>query len=139
MYLPAIAFPKLSICALYLRIFAKPNYRVVVWITAGLVVANAIGSFVPAFVICVPLEYLWNRKLPGGGHCIDANAWYRWASLMNIITDLIMLVLPIPLLMELQTSKKTKLGLLFTFSLGSRCVVPSLRPMTFLKLLLTCV
>lgn len=119
MYLPAIVFPKLSIIALYLRLFSERFYRIASWITAGLVVANGIGALVPAFVMCIPLEYFWNRKLPGGGRCIDINAWYRWSSMMNIITDVIMLVLPIPMVLKLQSSSRTKFGLAFTFAIGS--------------------
>ncbi|KAF2116794.1 hypothetical protein BDV96DRAFT_34975 [Lophiotrema nucula] len=119
MYLPAVALPKLSINALYLRIFSDRMNRVVCWIITGLVVANCIGSMVAAFVACVPLEFLWNRKLPGGGHCIDFNAWYRWGSLMNIFTDVVMLVVPIPVMLNLQASVKMKIGLILTFGVGS--------------------
>ncbi|KAF2490389.1 hypothetical protein BU16DRAFT_596458, partial [Lophium mytilinum] len=126
MYLPAIAMPKLSILCLYLRIFSEPIHRVVCWITAGLIVANCIGSMVPAFVICVPLEYLWNPKLPGGGHCIDIDAWYRWSSLMNILTDLIMLGLPVPVILKLHVSRNVKAGLAITFATGSIGVVTAI-------------
>ncbi|KAF2811144.1 uncharacterized protein BDZ99DRAFT_344380, partial [Mytilinidion resinicola] len=125
-YLPAIAMPKLSILCLYLRIFSEPIHRAVCWITAGLIVANCIGSMVPAFVICVPLEFLWNQNLPGGGHCIDIDAWYRWSSLMNILTDLIMLGLPIPVIIKLHVSRNVKVGLAITFATGSIGVVTAI-------------
>ncbi|KAF2728285.1 hypothetical protein EJ04DRAFT_389874, partial [Polyplosphaeria fusca] len=126
MYLPAVALPKLSIIALYLRIFSDRANRAVCWITAGLVIGNCIGSMVTAFVACVPFEFLWNRKLPGGGRCIDFNAWYRWSSLMNILTDLVMLVVPIPVMLSLQASVKMKIGVIATFAVGSSGLVTAI-------------
>ncbi|KAF2180761.1 hypothetical protein K469DRAFT_639166 [Zopfia rhizophila CBS 207.26] len=118
-YFPSVAFPKLSILALYLRIFEEPAYQIVCWATALFIGGNCIGAVIPAFFICIPLEYWWNKNLPGGGNCIDVNAWYRWPSIVNIATDLVMLAIPIPAIITLHTSKRVKAGLAATFLLGS--------------------
>jgi len=117
-YLPAVVLPKLAILILYLRIFIKKPYIIICWTLAGLLIANWIGTTVAGFCICFPFEFLWNRSIPGG-HCIDVNAWYRWSSLMNIITDVIMLVLPLPVIWKIQSSRKVKTGLTITFAMGS--------------------
>ncbi|KAF2476667.1 uncharacterized protein BDR25DRAFT_154105, partial [Lindgomyces ingoldianus] len=129
-YLPAAALPKLSIICLYLRIFHKqtnPIQRKICWITAILVVANCIGSMIPAFVACRPLSYLWMERKPGDPtHCIDFNAWYRWGSIMNVITDIVMIFLPIPVIWKLSSSRSVKISLSITFALGSLGVVTSI-------------
>lgn len=43
---------------------------------------------------------------------------------MNILTDVMMLILPIPVIWKIQTSKTVKLGLILTIATGSRLGYP---------------
>ncbi|MCJ1423199.1 hypothetical protein MMC29_001081 [Sticta canariensis] len=124
-YLAAIIFPKLAILVLYLRFFTKRTDRIACWVIGGLMVANCVGCILAGFFICTPLEFLWNRTIPGG-HCLDINAWYRWGSLMNIITDVAMLMLPIPVIWKIQISKTVKLGLILIIATGSSGLITSI-------------
>ncbi|KAF2190025.1 hypothetical protein K469DRAFT_448133, partial [Zopfia rhizophila CBS 207.26] len=123
LYYPGVALPKLSILALYFRVFGNlqnPIPRKICWFTGALIVGNCIGNMVPAFLICRPLNYVWNKNLEGGGTCdIQVSVWWRWSSLVNIITDVIMLALPVPAILKLQAPKKVKAGLAATFITGS--------------------
>lgn len=117
-YLAAVVLPKLSILVLYLRIFIKRTDRIACWATAAFLIANWLGATVALFCMCMPLDFLWDKTIPDG-HCIDINAGYRWSSLMNIITDVVMLILPLPVIWKIQTSMRLKIGLTLTFALGS--------------------
>lgn len=117
-YLPAVVLPKLAILVLYLRIFTERTGRTICWAVAALLIANCLGTMIAGFCMCIPLQYLWNRTIPGG-HCININAWYRWSSLVNIITDVVMLILPLPTVWKIQSSRKIKIGLTITFATGS--------------------
>lgn len=117
-YLSAVLFPKLAILAIYLRIFNKAPYRITCWVLAAVLVANCIATTIAGFLTCVPLEYLWDPTIPGG-HCFDINAYFRWASLTNIVTDVVMLILPLPVIWKIHTSRNVKMGLTFTFATGS--------------------
>lgn len=117
-YLPAVILAKLALLVMYTRIFIKRTDLIACWVVAGLLIANCVGAMIAGFLICVPLKYLWDHTIPGG-HCININAWYRWSSLMNILTDVIMLILPLPVIWKIQTSRKVKLGLTITFATGS--------------------
>jgi hypothetical protein len=121
-YVPAAALPKFSLLALYLRVFGtrtNPKSRMVILITIGIVALNMLVNFFITFGMCRPLAFLWNKKIVGGS-CIDINTWWRWASLANIVTDLIMLFLPVPTIIQIQAPKKIKVGLAVTFLTGSR-------------------
>lgn len=118
LYLAAVVFPKLAILAIYLRVFTQPRFRIVCYLLAAVLVANWIGTTVAGLLICRPLRYLWDHSIPGG-HCFDINAWFRWASLVNIVTDVVMLILPLPVIWVLHTSKNVKIGLTITFATGS--------------------
>ncbi|SLM36795.1 hypothetical protein LPUS_06482 [Lasallia pustulata] len=124
-YLSAVLFPKLAILAIYLRIFNKAPYRITCWVLAAVLVANCIATTIAGFLTCVPLEYLWDPTIPGG-HCFDINAYFRWASLTNIVTDVVMLILPLPVIWKIHTSRNVKMGLTFTFATGSIGLVTSI-------------
>lgn len=121
MYPPAVALPKLSILALYFRVFdtrVNPISRIICWVIGTIIVGNCAANVLVTFGMCRPIAYLWNSTIPGG-MCFDINAWWRWASLANILTDVVMLVLPVPTILRLQVPKKVKAGLAVTFTTGS--------------------
>ncbi|KAK6595918.1 integral membrane protein [Botrytis cinerea] len=63
-----------------------------------------------------PIEKSWNKALPGS--CIQiGNVWYS-TSVMAIVTDLIIIVLPIYQIRRLQLPLSQKFGLILMFSLG---------------------
>lgn len=118
LYLIAVVFPKLAILAIYLRIFVEKPYKIACYIVAGILIANWIGVTVAGFFMCIPFEYIWDRTIPGG-HCFDMNSYFRWGSLANIVTDVVMLVLPLPVIWKIQTTIPIKTGLTITFATGS--------------------
>ncbi|MCJ1465078.1 hypothetical protein MMC07_003694 [Pseudocyphellaria aurata] len=117
-HFPAVVFPKLSILVLYLRIFTEQTYRIACWAIAVFTIANCVGSMAAGCFICRPLQFLWDETIPGG-HCFNVMAWYRWSSFMNILTDVAMLILPLPVIWKIQNTKKVKIGLTITFATGN--------------------
>ncbi|KAI4169569.1 MAG: hypothetical protein LQ343_005589 [Gyalolechia ehrenbergii] len=118
LYLNAVLFPKLAILATYLRIFTPSSYRKICWALVVLLVANWFTFTVACFKMCTPLAYLWNRTIVGG-YCFDINLFYRWSAFPNIATDVAMLILPIPVVWKLHTSRNIKVGLTIMFATGS--------------------
>lgn len=124
LYLTAVALPKISILAFYLRIFTMRYARITCYILIFIVAANwVVFEIVWAFQ-CSPVAYQWDKSIPGG-KCIDVQASYRASSAPNIATDAIMLILPIPIAWQLKVSVIRKLGLIFVFLTGSVLVVLS--------------
>jgi hypothetical protein len=113
-----VIFPKLAILAIYLRIFSKKSCRAACYVVAGILIGNWLGTTIAGFFMCIPFNFLWDRTIPGG-HCFSINSYFRWASLANIITDVVMLVLPLPVIWKIQTTTNTKIGLTITFATGS--------------------
>ncbi|RYP41490.1 hypothetical protein DL767_000995 [Monosporascus sp. MG133] len=116
-YFYSMAFIKLSILSLYARIFPSRRFRWYLWGIAAFMVAWALqGSFVTVFQ-CTPIEYGWNRELPGG-RCINYGLSVLISGIANIITDFVILCAPIPLVLRLQVTPQKKRLLIFTFALG---------------------
>ncbi|KAF4637484.1 hypothetical protein G7Y89_g596 [Cudoniella acicularis] len=124
-YIPAVALPKLSILYLYLKIFTTKTYRYSVYSIAAIIIASLIASTVVACNFCTPFPFIWDKTIPGG-HCLDQAKASIWVSFPNIITDLAMLVLPLPVVWKLHTSKNQKIGLTVTFLAFSLGLITSI-------------
>ena len=119
LYLPAVIFPKLALLAIYLSVFTQKPYRIACWTVAGIITANWAGATVAGFCSCMPLSYLWEQIEGAQGYCFDINSWFRWSNFANIVTDIVLLILPIPIVWRLQVPKSVRIGLTLTFLLGS--------------------
>lgn len=117
-YLASALFPKLVILAIYLRISPKAPYRIACWALAVLLITNWVGTTLAGFLSCISLEFWWDRSIPDGRR-FNINSYFRWAGLNNIFTDVIMLILPLPVIWKLKIATNIKIGLTFTFAAGS--------------------
>jgi ABC-type enterobactin transport system permease subunit len=118
LYFAGVNIPKLGILALYRRLFPPKGIRLIVHILMAVLVALTISTVVTAFAACVPFSANWSPKL-ASKHCIDKEAFFRWGSIPNILTDIVMLVLPIRVVWNLHTTTRLKVGLTLTFVIGS--------------------
>ena len=75
-----------------------------------------------AFLHCQPFEYYWDRSIPGG-HCVDDLLIGYTLTSVNIGTDLIVLVLPIPWLLGMNMAVPKRLAVVGLFVLGSLYVI----------------
>lgn len=98
----------------YYRVFARPMVRNVI-IAAGVVIGGwSTSQIFLAIFACTPVSAFWT----GEGTCIDnLPAWYVNAA-GNIITDLIVLILPLPVIKNLNLASHQKIILLGVFCLG---------------------
>ncbi|KAL4979557.1 hypothetical protein BDW66DRAFT_157380 [Aspergillus desertorum] len=116
MYNASLLFTKISLLLQYLRIFPSYKFRIICYIVMGVVIAYSTWAIVSGFVNCVPVAKFWDRELPG--HCLSFEALWFFNASMNIATDLTLLVLPMPLITQLQLPKRQKLALMSVFALG---------------------
>lgn len=114
----AIALAKIVILNLFLRIFVQQRLRYTTFVVMGIQVASMLTVVIVACTQCTPLAYIWEPQLHPDGHCIDKNTFWRWGNFPQIVTDIAILILPIPTLWELNLSKRDKLGVIVTFCTG---------------------
>ncbi len=82
-----------------------------------------IGLILQAFLICRPFAKNWDPLLPGT--CGSSTASFLADGIINIVIDLTMIILPMPLVWQLQMSQQRKLALSAVFALGILYVFPS--------------
>lgn len=117
-YCTSVVFPKLSILAMYRRLFpVKKVYRYSFWFLMFIITANGVSGVFASLFSCQPLAIRWNPAIVG--HCINVTYYWRYISLANIISDVAMLVLPLPVIWKLHISLAQKLSLTVLFLTGS--------------------
>ncbi|KAL4872595.1 hypothetical protein BDV12DRAFT_193317 [Aspergillus spectabilis] len=125
MYNASLAFTKISLLFQYLRIF--PNYHrfcTTCHIVLALVTIYLLWAIAGGFINCIPVAKFWDRELPGS--CFNFKAVWFFNSSFNIATDLMLLVLPMPLISKLMLPMRQKVALLAVFALGGFVVITSI-------------
>ncbi|KAF1844631.1 uncharacterized protein K460DRAFT_95336 [Cucurbitaria berberidis CBS 394.84] len=122
----ALVSVKLGILAFYYRVFVHPVFRRVVLATAAFVLAWGIGITVTLFLACRPLAAYWDRNVTG--KCLVMLTFTYFTNISNLITDIWIFLMPMPMIwhLQLQTKKKMILSLIFCIGLAT-CVVSSIR------------
>lgn len=108
---------RMSVLFFYLRVFSYPTFRKLVYAMMGLTTACTISFIAGSLMRCRPLEYNWNKSLPGG-HCGDVRMFIYFNAASSVILDLMIWALPIPILLGLGFNKRKKYALYFVFSVG---------------------
>jgi hypothetical protein len=113
----SLGFSKISILLLYKSVFAVP---VVIWSARGAIVFIGLwvlGTILAGCLICRPFPMNWDQTIPGG-YCGDQVLSFTVTGVLNLLTDVMVLVLPLPYLAKLQMRLYKKLVLLGVFSMG---------------------
>ena len=118
LYFGSVNIPKIAILALYHRLFPNKSLRLGIRIILGVLVGLTMSTVITGLSSCRPFAANWNPKLPGS-YCINKEAFFRYGSIPNILTDVAMLILPIKVVWNLHTSTRLKIGLFVTFTAGS--------------------
>lgn len=91
-------------------------YRIAIWSLLTVVVLFAISTTIAGIFQCVPVDKAWDKKKHG--HCYNlVDAWYTNA-VFSIVTDLLILVMPMHMVWQLQVHTRQKLLLGCVFGLG---------------------
>ncbi|KAI9727375.1 MAG: hypothetical protein M1834_008446 [Cirrosporium novae-zelandiae] len=117
LYKSATCATKASILFLYRRIFRTDRtFLILVWVVMFIVVGYGFGTIMATIFQCTPIEKAWAKDTPG--YCINVNAnWYA-ASSLALITDAIIMILPLHQIYGLNLPKKQKFGLMGVMGVG---------------------
>ncbi|KAJ3498114.1 hypothetical protein NLG97_g1375 [Lecanicillium saksenae] len=123
-YKVTICLNKVATILLYLRIFSSPRFRVAAFTIMGVVIAAGIGSIFATIFQCVPVAGAWNHSIKA--QCIDSGQFWVAYAVMNVLTDFMVLVLPMPMVRGLKFGKRDKVMLYGLFLLGSFVTITSI-------------
>ncbi|KAI0424683.1 hypothetical protein F5Y09DRAFT_335560 [Xylaria sp. FL1042] len=115
---------KLSILSLYTTLFPSRKFHHVCHGTMVISVAFAIVVFLEAFLLCTPVQFNWDKSIPGG--VCNQSVAFLSSGIINLVIDAFIVILPIPILFKLQMPSAKKLGVAVMFSLGAVICIISL-------------
>lgn len=119
-YCAAIIPIKLSIALMLIRIAANRKlYVYAQWAMMGLFFVADGGALFYIIFQCTPVSYAWNTDQEG--HClpaVDLADVYYACTAVNIMTDWVTALLPIPLLWHVRLERSEKLSVAAILGLG---------------------
>ncbi|KAI9778390.1 MAG: hypothetical protein M1816_004112 [Peltula sp. TS41687] len=122
-YFNVICFPieignliKLAFLAFNYHFFPPGRYHIALYVMAGLITTIAIGFSLGSIFYCTPTNGFWDVTIDA--RCIEDSILYILHIAINVLTDLIVLLLPLPSVVKLRISKRKKWGLGILFALG---------------------
>ncbi|SPJ70426.1 related to integral membrane protein [Fusarium torulosum] len=125
-YIPTTILSKLTICFFYFRLSPSLWYQYSVYFTAFVCTSSLVGIWFSVLFACKPIAAGWDVRLSADATCINRPPIYITQAAFGCVTDLMLLLLPIPTVVGLQMSTRQKLGLLGLFAIGSITLVTSI-------------
>ncbi|PLB51965.1 hypothetical protein P170DRAFT_462065 [Aspergillus steynii IBT 23096] len=125
MYGPTAFLTKVSLLWIMTRVF-KPFHRSVIFIYVFLAVMLA--YYIPAVIvkirICNPISKFWAPDTPGS--CLDQTSIILADAVVSVVSDMIILLLPLPLTLRLQLPWKKKMRVMGILGAGGLACASSI-------------
>ena len=109
-----MALIRSSVITLYIRIFRTQPFRLVCYAVLALNVLFSIAAILAESLISLHVECRFNYAIP----CRSSGDNDLFAGTFNILLDIMMVILPMPMLWSLQMAVSKKLMLSGMFALG---------------------
>jgi hypothetical protein len=113
----ATLFTKASILVFYLRFSVSKRFNTAVYFVLSVVVAYTLMGAFSFLYACQPMIRTWVPSTPGT--CINVNAWYGTLVSLNVLTDLVLLLLPFWILKPLRVCFAQKAAIAAVLGAGS--------------------
>lgn len=118
----SLAFTKMAILFLYMRILDRGFVRLASNFVLGIVVVSNLWVLVSFFIQCIPLQAVWDPTVRGW--CLPNPQAGMVNSILHVVTDFLIFVLPIRSVWGLKMRWSQKISVICLFGIGFMCVLP---------------
>lgn len=109
---------KATIVLLYWRLFSgKRSMRISLYIVSTMLFAWFLGALVSGLFVCQPIARFWDKSIPG--HCLNTEIYFRAIAGTNLATDVMLLLIPVPIIWSLHRPPSERIALIGIFTLGT--------------------
>ncbi|KAF2140909.1 uncharacterized protein K452DRAFT_288317 [Aplosporella prunicola CBS 121167] len=122
----AATFTRQSLLCFYYRLVQDSGITWFLWAIHATVVINVITCIVFTAIgiwQCAPVSAYWDIPTPVGGHCWDEGPVTLIIGVVNCFTDLLVTLLPVPVIMKLQMPIRQRLDVMLLLSLGFAVII----------------
>ncbi|KAL3459556.1 hypothetical protein BJX64DRAFT_301163 [Aspergillus heterothallicus] len=113
----AISFVKLSLLTFYCRVFPFRPFIMLAKGMAAFVLLWTFGGVLSLFLRCKPIAYAWDPSIEDG-KCSNTKVAYLVTGALNLVSDVVIVIMPMPYLLKLEMKPAQKIPLMATFGLG---------------------
>lgn len=114
----AIFTSKLSVLLMYSMLMPVRNMVLAVRCCAVFLALYNLSGIIAGFTICQPFSKNWDVSGQEPGHCGDVRLFYQWLSGINVFCDLLLFLLPMPVLYTLKLAPRKKIVLAALLCVG---------------------
>ena len=118
LYTPASTTIKLSILLLYRRLFPNRSLKITSICVAPFLLVFALAQMLSVIIQCSPPAALWDPASYPNAQCDKYAPALLLFAIVNALTDVFILSLPLPILWHLQVSAHQRWRLISVFLLG---------------------
>lgn len=106
-----------AIILLYTQLFTYRTFSLISYTILAVNVTFGVSAIIANCLICRPIQYRWSPNIVTG-ICGDVKALDLDTAILNLLHDVVLVVLPIPILWRLQLASTKKVILICTFGIG---------------------
>lgn len=107
---------KISLLMLFHRIFITPAFRMATKVIGVIVILWWVGTILADTLICIPIAHNWNPEI--AARCGNKQLLAIIPPIPWIVTDLAILIMPMPMVYKLHLPGFQRVGLAGLFLLG---------------------
>ncbi|CAI6339282.1 unnamed protein product [Periconia digitata] len=111
---------KAGILFQWVHLFVPCNVRNRFWWICHMAIVANVLFYVACTIVenfsCTPREKIWNKMVPG--HCINNPALIMSSGILNLLSDILIFVLPQKLIWGLRISTRKRVGVVVIFATG---------------------
>lgn len=124
-------FTKLSLLCIYLQLSPQRCFRLATWLSIVLVALYTVVIAVIMLFHCSPVRKAFDLRIQTGA-CLDAGILYMATAVSNILTDVMLFLLPTPMVLRLEMDRAQKMGAIAIFGIASATVATSIVRLVYL-------
>ncbi|KAL1850264.1 hypothetical protein Plec18170_006959 [Paecilomyces lecythidis] len=131
MYGPTAFLTKTSLLLIMTRVFSPYKKTVIfIYVILGIMLAYYIPAVIVKIRICSPISYFWTKT--GNGTCLNESAIILADAVVSVVSDLVVLLLPLPLTLSLQMPFKKKMRVMGILGAGGLACASSIIRLIFI-------
>ncbi|PLN77370.1 hypothetical protein BDW42DRAFT_176995 [Aspergillus taichungensis] len=114
---------KISMGILYFRAFKTKTYQRVLIVYLVFVIISGLWMVLSTLFFCTPIRGFWDKSIHS--YCLPQTVIWCLNAALQIATDLLTVILPLPALAKLHLARRQRFALIVIFSLGLFVVATS--------------
>ena len=117
LWVTAVTTIRASILSLYIQIFPIRSFLIASHAALAVNVVFGVSAVIADCLICRPVRYRWAPSTVDGS-CGDQKSLDLYIAILNLLQDVVIVVLPMPILWGLQMARSRKVALSCIFGIG---------------------